>query len=85
MVDIRTGVKAYQGVEIVAGVPKPTGWKVGKVVQRAHKAIDKEDCILVSLDESLETCPSDADTVKTACMREYNLHTPAICINNDNI
>eukprot|EP01037_Dinobryon_pediforme_P021003 gene21003-21755_t len=37
MVNIRTGVKAYQGVEVTNGVPVRTGWKVGDMVQRAHE------------------------------------------------
>jgi nitrite reductase/ring-hydroxylating ferredoxin subunit len=35
-VGIKDGRKAFQGVDIIGGVPKPSGWKVGKIVQRAH-------------------------------------------------
>jgi hypothetical protein len=38
---------AYQQVEIVNGVPTVKGWKVGKVVQRAHRVSEREDGVFV--------------------------------------
>lgn len=46
-VTIDTGMKAYQGVEIKNGKPCPTGWRMGKLVQRAHKVVEHEDGIYV--------------------------------------
>lgn len=40
MVDIKTGVKAYQGIDIVNGKPIQSGWKIGKHVQRAHTVVE---------------------------------------------
>lgn len=81
MVCIHTGLKVYQGVTLPpggVGAPIPSGWKLGKVVQRAHKVVVREDAaVYVALDDDPEARPSDADTVKAACMREYDLHAPA--------
>lgn len=50
MVTIDEGVKAYQGVEIVNGKPVKSGWKLGKVVQRPYRIIEKNSQIyLVSI------------------------------------
>lgn len=42
MVDIKTGLKAYQGIDIVDGKPVQSGWKVGKQVQRAHRVVESQ-------------------------------------------
>ena len=50
LVDIDTGVKVFQAVDITSGKPVVTGWKTGKLVQRSHfvKEIDA-DIIVVRL------------------------------------
>ena len=30
-------MQAYQGVDVIDGVPVRSGWKVGEMVQRAHE------------------------------------------------
>jgi nitrite reductase/ring-hydroxylating ferredoxin subunit len=47
MVSIDDGTKAYQSVEIVNGLPVNKGWKLGKVVQRAHKLLENEKGIYI--------------------------------------
>jgi len=47
MVSIKDGVKAYQGVEFVNGKPVNAGWKLGKVVQRAHKIVEIESGVYI--------------------------------------
>lgn len=47
MVSITDGVKAYQGVDFVGGKPVNTGWKFGKVVQRAHKIVELDSGIYI--------------------------------------
>lgn len=82
MVDIKTGVRAYQAIEMVDGKPTNTGWKHGKHVHRNHEVIErKEDgeayvYVLINNDPNLE-CPSDGDAVKEACMNSYKMHPPA--------
>ena len=84
MVDIKTGLKAYKQVEIINNLPVYTGWKVGKLVQRAHivkeEKINSKLCILVQLNKDDIVCPSDGDTCKVACMRDYHMHPPAVKI-----
>lgn len=85
MVDIKTGVRAYQAIEIVDGKPTPTGWTLGKHVHRAHEVTQRAESeggveyvyVLLNNDESIE-CASDKDAVKEACMNSFHMHTPAI-------
>ena len=49
--DLDGGLKVYQAVEFVDNKPKPSGWKIGKMVQRAHKVMETDSSIyIVSLD-----------------------------------
>ena len=84
MVDIKTGLKAYKQVEIINNLPVYTGWKVGKLVQRAHvvkeQVIKSKSYVLISLNKDEIVCPSDGDTCKVACMRDYSMHAPAVKI-----
>lgn len=47
LVDIDGGLKVFQGAEMQNGSMKPTGWKVGKMVQRSHKVIQNDRGIFV--------------------------------------
>eukprot|EP00981_Chlorochromonas_danica_P004937 scaffold988_cov165-Ochromonas_danica.AAC.39 len=59
MVSIDEGRKVYQGVDFVAGKPVPSGWKIGKVVQRAHKVVERVDGLyVVRLDLSPPSPPT---------------------------
>jgi hypothetical protein len=41
------GLKVYQAVEFVGNKPKPSGWKIGKMVQRAHKVMETDSSIYI--------------------------------------
>ena len=41
------GFKVYQAVEFVGNKPKPSGWKIGKMVQRAHKVMETDSSIYI--------------------------------------
>lgn len=41
------GFKVYQAVEFVDNKPKPSGWKIGKMVQRAHKVMETDSSIYI--------------------------------------
>lgn len=75
MVCINKGVKAYRGVDIINGVPKPSGWKIGKVVQRAHIVREDDEGVYLSLvvDDSVE-CASDFTSYDSRCVQKYSLH-----------
>ncbi len=48
MVSIDEGKKVFQAVEISpSGKPVPVGWKIGKVVQRAHFVKEESGSIFV--------------------------------------
>ncbi len=47
LVSIEDGRKAFQAVDVSSGVPVVSGWKIGKVVQRAHSV--REDSSGVSV------------------------------------
>ena len=47
MVTIDTGLKAYKGVSFRNGKAVDEGWKMGKVVQRPHLVVEKDDGIFV--------------------------------------
>lgn len=69
MVDVRNGLKAYQSVEVRNGVPINTGWKIGKMVQRAHRVRERksDDTLLVQLCITSEPCTSDKDSCSSRC------------------
>jgi nitrite reductase/ring-hydroxylating ferredoxin subunit len=83
MVDIKTGIRAYQAIEVIDGKPTPTGWKHGKHVHRAHEVVERTEggtkyvYVLLNDDPELE-CPSDSDAVKEACMNGFKMHSPAV-------
>lgn len=35
-------MQAYQGIDVIDGVPVRSGWKVGEMVQRAHDIREDE-------------------------------------------
>jgi hypothetical protein len=47
MVSIDKGLKVYKGVDIVHGKPVPSGWKIGKMVQRCHQIFEEDGMLLV--------------------------------------
>lgn len=47
MVSIDKGLKVYKGVDVVGGKPVPTGWKIGKTVQRCHEVYESDGMLLV--------------------------------------
>jgi nitrite reductase/ring-hydroxylating ferredoxin subunit len=47
MVTIDGGLKAYKAVDFRSGKPADAGWKIGKVVQRPHLVVEKEDGVYV--------------------------------------
>ena len=49
MVGIDSGLKAYQGIEVINGKPTVVGWKVGKQVQRPHLVKEVNSGLYVSL------------------------------------
>jgi nitrite reductase/ring-hydroxylating ferredoxin subunit len=47
MVTIDGGLKAYKAVDFRNGKPADAGWKIGKVVQRPHLVVEREDGVYV--------------------------------------
>lgn len=47
MVSIDKGLKVYKGVDVVGGKPVPTGWKIGKTVQRCHEVYESDGMLLL--------------------------------------
>ena len=47
MVSIDKGLKVYNGVDIIDGKPVPSGWKVGKMVQRCHQVYEADGMLVV--------------------------------------
>ncbi len=47
MVTIDEGLKVYNAVEIKQGKPVPVGWRIGKVVQRAHRVFESNGSLLL--------------------------------------
>jgi nitrite reductase/ring-hydroxylating ferredoxin subunit len=47
LVGINGGIKAFQAVDIVNGVPTVAGWRTGKVVQRAHHVLESANGVFV--------------------------------------
>jgi nitrite reductase/ring-hydroxylating ferredoxin subunit len=75
MVSIDGGIKAYQGVDIIKGKPVPSGWKSGKMVQRAHGLEDRDGFLLLTLCDLEEgACTSDTDAKSVLCSKEYDMH-----------
>ena len=74
-VSITDGVKAYQGVDLIDGKPVPTGWKTGKMVQRAHVVREDHSGVYVTLVITDEECVSDKDACDTRCMQKYPMHS----------
>lgn len=81
MVGIHDGVKAYQGVDFVGGKPVHSGWKTGKIVQRAHLVAENPAGLYLCPVISEEPCSSDNDASSDLCAQDYNIHiitnTPA--------
>ena len=76
-VDIVTGSKVYQSVEVIDGKPQVMGWRIGRMVQRVHLVREDDDDTLyvgVELGEPVGSCPSDADTCNSNCARGHILH-----------
>ena len=77
-VDIKTGVRAYEAMEVIDSKPTPAGWRLGKQVHRVHECREGGGAVHVRLDDDPELeCPSDADAVKAACMASFPMHAPA--------
>ena len=76
-VDLKLGLKVYQSVEIVGGAPVNTGWKVGKMVQRAHKVVERasDDSLLLQLSvvNEAEPCSSDKDASSSRCAQSLDI------------
>ena len=75
-VDIRLGLKVYQSVEIQNGAPVPTGWRIGKMVQRSHTVIERteEDSLFVKLVvDASEPCSSDKDASSARCAQSLDI------------
>ena len=67
------GLKVYKGVDIVDGKPKPSGWKVGKIVQRPHFVKELDGCVYVSLNENVDLqCVSDVDAKNVHCGSQFD-------------
>lgn len=47
MVTIDKGLKAYQAIDFIGGKPVNTGWKLGKLVQRAHNVKETSSGIYI--------------------------------------
>lgn len=67
MVDIQSGRKAYQSVDVSSGKPVNTGWKLGKVVQRVHAVREDASGLYVTLNCNEEVCASDGDACSERC------------------
>ena len=76
LVSVTDGTKVYQQVDIENGVPKVKGWKVGTVVQRAHKVIENDSGVYLSLQITDEPCQSDKDACSARCAQDYSMHQP---------
>ena len=74
LVSVTDGTKVYQQVDIENGVPKVIGWKVGKVVQRAHKVVENDSGVYLSLQITDEPCQSDKDACSARCAQDYPMH-----------
>ena len=74
LVSVTDGTKVYQQVDIENGVPKVKGWKVGKVVQRAHKVVENASGVFVALVITDEPCQSDRDACSARCAQDYPMH-----------
>ncbi len=87
MVSIDKGLKVYNAVEVINGKPTAVGWKVGKVVQRAHRVFEEHgDLLLVNfifnlfyfnfiqdLNRDPEPCVSDTDACSSLCGQTFPL------------
>lgn len=80
-VSIDTGVRAYQGVELIGGKPVNLGWKLGKVVQRPHEVVEMQSGVYISLQVvdagAEEQCPSDTDASNEHCISSAGYHIHA--------
>lgn len=47
MVTLDGGLKAYQAVKFTGSKPVNAGWTLGKVVQRPHKVVERDDGLYV--------------------------------------
>ena len=75
-VDLRLGLKVYQAVEIQRGAPVNAGWRVGKMVQRAHRVLERtaEDALYLQLCvDPAEPCSSDKDASSERCAQSLDL------------
>ena len=71
------GFKVFQGVDFVEGKPSPSGWKVGKVVQRPHLVLEEAGYVLVSLLlHDLGSMPSDQDAENVNCGKQFDYREP---------
>ena len=59
---------------MVDGKPVPTGWKKGKMVQRAHIVREDRSGVYVTL-VLTEECVSDKDACDSRCMQKYPMHS----------
>lgn len=67
------GIKVYKGIDVIDGVPKESGWKTGKVVQRPHRVMEGGDgYIYVSLNND-GVCVSDQDSSNPLCGKQFEL------------
>jgi nitrite reductase/ring-hydroxylating ferredoxin subunit len=73
MVTVDQGLKAYQAVTIQNGKPVAGGWKLGKMVQRAHKIVETDAGIFVSLVLDGPECSADHDACSALCAQDYPL------------
>ena len=74
LVSVTDGTRVYQQVDIEDGVPKVKGWKVGKVVQRPHTVVEKDEGVYVALSIIDEPCQSDRDACSARCAQDYPMH-----------
>lgn len=63
MVTIDGGVKAYKGVDFRSGKAIDAGWKTGKVVQRPHLVVERDDGLYVVRMQSLKFYATNAQKV----------------------
>lgn len=67
MVDIVSGRKAYQSIDVSSGKPVNTGWRLGKMTQRAHEVKEDSTGLYVILNRDVEPCASDKDACSERC------------------
>lgn len=68
MVDIASGRKAYQAIDVSSGgQPVNTGWRLGKVTQRVHQVKEDSTGLYVIMNCDSEPCASDKDACSEPC------------------